>query len=81
MPLASCGPRLAELAPALRVDVPLMCEDLLEQIALPAFGPDDDAIEAFLRLEAIMIEQHGVIELARECLRRQRLDYAGKGAT
>lgn len=80
MLLASCGPQhLVDLAPPLRVEIPTTCEDLLEQIPLPAFGPDDEAIPAFLWVEAIVIEQHGVIELARECLRRQRLDYAGKG--
>lgn len=78
MLLASCGPRLADLAPPLRVNIPTTCEDLLEQIPLPALGPDDDAIQAFLWVEAIVIEQHGVIALARECLVRQRLDYAGK---
>ena len=43
------------------------------------FDCDGAVSQAFLWLEAIVIEQHGVIELARECLRRQRLDYAGKG--
>ncbi|MCK1402011.1 hypothetical protein IVB45_17590 [Bradyrhizobium sp. 4] len=77
--LACCGPQhLADLAPPLRVEVPTTCEDLLEQIPLPAFGRDDDAVQAFLWLEAIVIEQHGVIALGRECLRRQRMDYAGK---
>jgi hypothetical protein len=79
MLLASCAPRLAELVAPLRVDLPTTCEDLLERIPLPVFGPDDDAIQGFLQLEAIVIEQHGVIALARECLGRQRLDYAGKG--
>jgi hypothetical protein len=79
MLLASCGPRLAELAPPLQVEIPVTCEDLLEQIPLPAFAPEDDAIQAFLSVEAIVIEQHGVIELARQCLVRQRLDYAAKG--
>ncbi|MFT4117451.1 hypothetical protein [Bradyrhizobium sp.] len=79
MLLASCGPRLADLAPPLRVDIPVTCEDLLEQIPLPAFGPDDDAVQAFLWVEAIAIEQNGVIALARACLRRQRSDYAAKG--
>src|SRR3569623_1199324 len=80
MLLASCGPnlhqRLADLAAPLRVDVPTTCEELLEQIPLPLFGPDDDARPAYVAMEAVAIEQSGVIELARECLRRQRLDYA-----
>ncbi|MBW7965331.1 hypothetical protein [Bradyrhizobium sp. BR 10261] len=79
MLLASCAPRLADLAPPLQVELPTTCEDLLERIPLPAFGPNDDAIQAFLAVEAIVIEQHGVIELTQQCLRRQRLDYAGKG--
>jgi hypothetical protein len=46
---------------------------------VPTFGPEDDAITAFLTIEAIAIGQAGVIELARQCLIKQRNDYAGRG--
>lgn len=46
---------------------------------MPTFGPDDDAIAAYLAMEAVAIGATGVIELGRECLIKQRGDYAGKG--
>lgn len=46
---------------------------------MPTFGPDDDAIAAYLAMEAVAIGAAGVIELARECLIQQRKDYAGRG--
>lgn len=46
---------------------------------MPRFGPDDNAIEAYLAMEAVAIGATGVIELGRECLKKQREDYAGNG--
>lgn len=81
MPLISCGPasRLHELAAPLRVDLPTTCEEILARLDLPKFGADHDAVEAFLTMEAVAMYAAAEIDLARECLVRQRLDYAGKG--
>ena len=59
--------------------MPTTCEEILTRIDLPAFGPEDDAVTAFLTMEAIAIGQAGVIELARQCLIKQRDNYAGRG--
>lgn len=80
MLLASCGHlKLADLPAPLKVELPTTCEDILTAIELPAFGRDDDAIPAFLAMEAVAIGQAGIIELAHACLVKQREDYAGKG--
>jgi hypothetical protein len=77
--LISCGrTNLADLAPPLRVDQPTTCEDILAKLDLPKFGRDHDAVEAYLTMEAVAMYGAAQIELARECLVRQRLDYAGK---
>lgn len=80
MLLTCCGPRhLADLPPPIQVDLPSTCEELLQRIPLPKFARKDDAIAAYLAMEAVAIAQDGMIELTLECLQQQRLDYAGKG--
>lgn len=46
---------------------------------MPTFGPDDDAIAAYLAMEAVAIAAAAEVDLARECLIKQRGDYAGRG--
>ncbi len=46
---------------------------------MPVFGPNDDAIRAYLAMEAVAIIASAEIELVRACLMKQREDYAGKG--
>lgn len=46
---------------------------------VPAADANDDAIQAFLVHRRVVIFNHDVIETTRKCLRRQALDYAGKG--
>jgi hypothetical protein len=45
---------------------------------VPEAKPEDDAIKAFLENRAAAIVASAEIELGRECLVRQRQDYAGK---
>ena len=80
MLLASCGHlKLADLPAPLRVELPTTCEDILAKIDVPTFGPDDDAIEAYLTMEAVAIAATSEVDIGRECLVKQRGDYAGKG--
>ncbi len=81
MLLASCAGRLnlEDLPAPLKVALPTTCEGILQPVDVPAFGPDDDAIAAYLAMEATALGAAGEVDLARECLVKQRLDYAGKG--
>lgn len=82
MLLASCGRHvsLADLPAPLKVEQPTVCEDVLAPIAVPEFGPEADAIEAYLAMEATAITASATVDLGRECIKRQRHDYAGKGS-
>lgn len=69
----------AELPAPLRVDQPEICEEILEPVDRPAFGPDDDAVEAYLQRDAATIVANERIKAGRACIRDQRQKYAGKG--
>jgi hypothetical protein len=81
MLLASCGRHvsLADLPAPLQVDQPSTCEEVLAPVPVPTFGPEADAIEAYLAMEATAITASAEVDLGRECIARQRQGYAGKG--
>jgi hypothetical protein len=81
MLLASCGHlNLADLPAPLKVDQPTVCEEVLAPVAVPDDKPEDDAIMAYLEHRELLIEASARIDLGRECIAKQRTDYAGKGS-
>lgn len=80
MLLASCGRiNLAELPAPLQVEQPVTCEAILEPVAVPEDHPGDDAIAAYLENRLALIIAADRIDAGRDCIRDQRLGYAGKG--
>lgn len=80
MLLASCGHlSLADLPAPLKVDQPTVCEEVLAPIDVPEDHPDDDAIAAYLENRLDLIIAADRIDAGRDCIRDQRLGYAGKG--
>jgi hypothetical protein len=80
MLLASCNHvSLAELPAPLQVDQPTVCEEVLAHVEVPIHTADDDAISAYLEMTEVAINASERVDLGRECIRDQRLDYAGKG--
>jgi hypothetical protein len=81
MLLASCGHfNLAELPAPLQVEQPTICEEVLAHVEVPDDKPEDDAITAYLENRELLIVASSRIDLGRECIAKQRTDYAGKGS-
>lgn len=77
MLLASCNRLQLENLPApLEVGLPTTCEDILAPVPVPEARPEDDAIKAFLENRAAAIVASAEVDLGRECLVKQRNDYA-----
>src|SRR4051794_2212887 len=79
--LASCSSwRPGEDLPApLAVDLPVICEELLDPPPLPPNrGPDGDAIAAYLENRETAVVAVATIVAGRDCIRDQRQLYAGK---
>lgn len=79
MLLAGCAHNPAELPAPLRADLPEICEQVLEPVEAKAFGPDDDAIAAYLQRDAELGLANETIKHGRGCIRDQRHLYAGRG--
>lgn len=80
MLLASCEHlRLAELPAPLRVEQPTTCEEVLAHVDVPGDHPDDDAIKAYLEIRQVAIVAAVRVDIGRECIVKQRTDYAGRG--
>jgi len=81
MLLASCGHlNLADLPAPLAVDQPTTCEEILAHVDVPDDKPDDDAIAAYLANRLVAIVAADRVDLGRECVAKQRTDYAAKGS-
>jgi len=81
MLLASCSHlNLAELPAPLAVDQPTTCGEILAHVDVPDDKPDDDAIAAYLANRLVAIIASARVDLGRECIVKQRTDYAGKGS-
>jgi hypothetical protein len=78
--LLACCSHNADFAAPLAVDQPTVCEDVLTPPQIPAVGPDDDAIGAFLQNRAVAIVAVATIVAGRDCIRDQRQLYSGKEA-
>lgn len=72
---------LDSLPAPLIVDQPTTCEEILAPVAVPDDQPEDDAIRAYLENRKAAIVASAEVDLGRECIKRQRQDYAGKGNT
>lgn len=80
MLLTSCGHVSAELPAPLRADLPSqICEEILQPVDARPFGPDDDAIAAYLQRDAEVIIGNERIKAGRACVVQQREAYAGQG--
>lgn len=79
MLLTACGHNSAELPAPLRADLPEICEEILQEVDARPFGPDDDAIAAFLQRDAEVIIGNERIKAGRDCVAQQREAYAGRG--
>lgn len=77
--LGNCVHTADTLPAPLRVDLPEICEQILEPVDLRAFGAEEDAIAAFLEAEAAAIVANERIKAGRACVREQRQQYAGRG--
>lgn len=80
MLLTSCVHRSGELPAPLRADLPSqICEEILQPVDARPFGPDDDAITAYLQRDAEVIIVNERIKAGRACVVQQRESYAGQG--
>ena len=79
MLLTGCITDRTTLPPPLRVDLPEICEQILEPVDLAEFGPESDAVGAFLQRDSEVIVANERIKGGRACIRDQRQEYAGHG--
>lgn len=79
MLLAGCVHDRESLPAPLRVELPEICEQILEPVDLAEFGPESDAVGAFLQRDAEAIVANERIKGGRACIRDQRQEYAGHG--
>ena len=79
MLLTSCVHRSGELPAPLRAELPQICEEILQPVDARPFGPDDDAIAAYLQRDAEVIIGNERIKAGRACVVQQREAYAGQG--
>ena len=79
MLLSGCVHDPRKLPAPLRAELPEICEEILEPVDVRQFGPDDDAIGAFLQRDAEVIVANERLKSGKACVRQQRQDYAGQG--
>ena len=81
MLLACCSAHLPldSLPAPLSVDQPTVCEEILAPVPVPDDRPEDPAIPAYLENRKAAIVASAEVELGRECIKKQRTDYAGRG--
>lgn len=80
MLLTSCVHGSGELPAPLRAELPSqICEEILQPVDARPFGPDDDAIAAYLQRDAEVIIGNERIKAGRACVVQQREAYAGQG--
>jgi len=78
--LWGCAGMHADLPAPLQVQVPDICERVLEPVGMPPVTPRDDARVAFMKDEAALITANERIKGGRACVQDMRSGYAGTKA-